>query len=443
MLKYIRSFACVLATMLVLSACGTVGDVFDGDDPAPLEGERISVLELEQTLEPDNAIVEAKGLSLPEPWTNQFWPQAGGYPNHAMHNPALGGPELKRIWRSDIGAGRMDEIPLTAQPILVDGVIYTLDTQHVISAFSAQDGDLIWRQNIKKDGEDEAVIGGGLAFADGALYATNGFNEVVSLLPASGEILWRKSVPTPVRAAPTVIGGRIFVMTLDNRLQALDALNGTLLWEYAGLDESASLVGAASPAANTDIVVPVFSSGEISALRVENGVQTWSDNLSNVRRFGSMGDLSDIRAMPVLDKNLVFALSFSGRMVAIDARSGVRVWQREISGADMPWVAGDFIFVLSRDNQLAALTREQGAIAWVTDLNRTGEDDDRQFYTGPVMAGGRLFVTRNDGRILEFNPEDGSYLRDWSAGHAISLPPIVAAETLYILRDDGILQAYR
>ncbi|MBL4804120.1 MAG: PQQ-binding-like beta-propeller repeat protein [Alphaproteobacteria bacterium] len=426
-----------LAGILVfLSACS------DKDDAPPLEGERISVLELQRSLEPDDPLLEAQGLQMPPVWQNEFWPQVGGYPNHSMQNLALNGGELKQAWSVDIGEGGDEEIPLITQPIIFDGVIYALDTENDMSAYNLESGKRLWRTDISAKEEDDRVITGGIAAGTGAIYATNGYNEVLAIGPSDGKILWRKTIPAVSRAAPTVFEGRVFVATLDSRLLALSAANGNVLWEYNGVADDAALVGAASPAANQDIVVPAFSSGEVTALRIENGSVAWSDNLASVRGLGGLSTISDIRALPVIDKGIVYAISFNGRLVAIDKRTGTRIWQREISGAQTPWMAGNHMFVLSTDNQLIALGRDSGAIRWVTDLPRF-DDDDPLIFVGPVLAGGRLILAGTGGRVIEVSPETGDILREWDTGATVAVPPIVAAGQLFILTNDGKLVAYR
>lgn len=423
--------------VLLLSACGILED----KGSAPLPGKRISVLELQQSLEPDDEVLEAQGLVTPTEWKNDFWPQAGGYPNHSMQNLTLGHGALKKIWSADIGRGASKGLPLVTQPISIDNRIFAVDAEGVLSAFNASTGKPLWHKDISATGEDDAVIGGGLASSGGVLYATNGYNEALAINPATGAILWRKSIPSASRAAPTIVDNRIFISTLDGRLLALDAGNGAVLWEYTGMSGNATLVGAASPAANRDIVVPVFSSGEITALRVGNGSVAWSDNLSNVRGMGGLSEISDIRAMPVIDRGLVVAISFSGRLAAIDERTGARIWQREISGLQTPWLAGNHMFVLSSDNQLIALGRETGAIRWI--INLPHKKDKTAIYNGPVLAGGRLIVAGTDGTVFEVSPETGKILTRWDAGDTIVQPPIVANATLYLLSADGTLSAYR
>ncbi|MEZ5919376.1 MAG: PQQ-binding-like beta-propeller repeat protein [Alphaproteobacteria bacterium] len=139
--------------------------------------------------------------------------------------------------------------------------------------------------------------------------------------------------------------------------------------------------------------------------------------------MGGLSDLSDIRAMPVMDKELIFAISYNGRLVAIDKRTGTRVWQREIGGSQNAPLAGNHLFVLSSDNQLIALGRDTGTIRWITDLPRL-DDDDPVILTGPVLAGGRLIVMGTDGRVFDIiNPEDGALLKEWSIGRDVAISP--------------------
>ncbi len=429
--------ALISLAAVLLSSCG----VFSDNETPPLEGERISVMELQKTLEPDDPVLEAQGLLTPPEWMNEFWPQVGGYPNHSMQNLALSA-KLERVWTADIGDGATDELPLITQPIVVDGRIFTLDTESNLTAFDIKDGDKLWRTEVMAENEDDPVISGGIASSGGLLYVTNGFNEVLAVKPTNGAIVWRKAIPAPSRAAPTIMNNRVFVTTLDSRLLALDADDGHVLWEYNGIADEAALVGAASPAANQDIVIPVFSAGEITALRIENGSVAWSDNLSNIRGQGGISAITDIRALPVIDKGIVVAISFSGRLVAIDERTGTRIWQREIGGSQTPWMAGNHLFVLSSENQLIAMGRDTGSVRWVTELPRF-EDNEPLVFNGPILAGGRLILAGTDGKVFEVSPENGKIINEWDAGGTVSIPPIVAGNTLYLLTRDGTLSAYR
>lgn len=430
--------ACLCLALLTVSACA-------GDKKKPLEGQRLSVLQLQKDLAPD-PLLTGDGVSAPESWINKYWPQSGGYPNHAMGNLSLA-PQIKKAWRVSIGDGGSRQLPLIIQPIVADNVIYTVDAKARMSAFDATTGKKLWRVRLTPENEDrEAVLGGGMAFAQGRLFVSAGYNEVRALDPKTGSTIWTAKTLAPTRAPPASLDGRVFVMTMDNQLVALSADTGTVLWTHSGVAETTGLLGSASPAADRTVAVAAFSSGEVFALRPENGRVMWMDNLASVRRAGSLSSIADIRGLPVLDRGIAYAVSYGGRMVAIDQRTGVRIWQKEIGGAETPWVAADTVFVLTDDQQLVALTRESGDIAWVTRLPMYEDPDDRKnpiVWTGPVMAGGRLILASSMGHVAEISPQSGKLLEKWKASNNVTIPPLVADNTLFILSEDGELTAYR
>lgn len=427
------------ALFLVLTACSS------DDDKPPLEGDRISVLDLQSDLRVEE-IENLPPLELPKQWKNGFWPQAGGYPNHVLEHLSLNPDQLSRVWKADIGSGSSARLPLNAQPVTADGRIFTIDTDSTVRAFDIKNGRQLWSVDIRPEEEDDEVISGGISHSDNVLYVTGGYDEILALNPENGAIIWKEKMGAPSRAAPTIMDGRVYVSTLNDSVLAFDATNGQVLWEYNSIGESAGLLGAASPAVNRDIVVPAFSSGEIYALRVENGSVVWSDDLSSVSYLGGLNTLSDIKALPVLHDGIVYAISFGGKMVAIDERTGERLWQKDVSGSQAPWVAGNALFVFSSDNQLISMNAKTGDVRWIKQLNRYQKPESKSgpiTWTGPLLAGERLILASSDGRLLEVAPSDGTFLRESKLGHSILIPPLIAGDTLYLLGEDGSLLAYR
>ncbi len=431
-----------------LSSCSKVTDMFGKEkNQRRLEGERISVLQLQKSLSADSPLQEGEKFALPAPWKNKAWPQAGGYPNHSMQNLSLSPEAPKKTWSADIGQGSTDELPLNAQPVVASGLIFAMDTKNRVSAFDANTGKKRWTVSVKSKKEKDPVIGGGLAYAHKILFVTSGYDELLALSPDNGDILWRKTLPSPSRAAPTVLSGIVYVSTVDSRLVALSAKDGSSLWEYRGIGETSGLFGAASPSANKNIVVPVFSSGEITALRIENGAVAWSDNLSNVRRFGGgLESISDITAMPIIDRGLIITISFGGKLVAIDERTGTRVWQRDIGGTRTPWLVGNNLFVLSNENQLIGLNLLNGSIFWITELERFEDEKDKEDpiqWSAPIMASGRLILASSHGYMIEVNPHNGNIIRKSKIKKDVQIAPLIANDHLYLLAEDGTLLAYQ
>jgi outer membrane protein assembly factor BamB len=273
-----------------------------------------------------------------------------------------------------------------------------------------------------------------------------GYAEVLALDPADGKVIWRKTVAAPVHSSPTVAEGRIFAVTVDNELNALSTEDGPRLWSHNGIPESAGLLGGASPAVEGEVVIAPYSSGELFALRVENGRAVWSDSLAASRRANAVSGLADIRGRPVIDRAKVFAVSHSGRMAAIDLRSGDRVWEQQIASSHSPWVVGEYVFVLANDNTLVCLTRKEGKVRWVHPLRRYEDEKSKSDpirWAGPVLGGNRLIVLSSLGEAVMVSPYTGEAVGGLSMSSGGFLGPVIAGDALYLLTDDANLSAYR
>ncbi len=431
------------AGAFALSAC-ELPDWLGGTEEPPLPGERISILQLDKALEPDAAIADLD-VRLPRPWRNPAWPQAAGFANHAMHHLEIG-DNLRRAWEVDIGAGSGSESKLLSQPVVMAERIISMDAEATVTAFATANGQRLWSRELTPEDEDEGVIGGGLSVDDNVVYATTGYGFVHALSLETGKDIWTRRIGTPMRGAPTASGGRVFVITYDNQLHALSANDGSTLWTHAGIPEDAGLIGAPSPAVGSGLVVVPYSSGELFALRLENGRMVWGDQLIRARRLAPLSNMSEIRGSPVVDRDLVLAISFSGRIAAIDLRSGRRVWDRDIAGMETPWVAGDFIFLVTAQAEVVCLARRSGRIRWVAQLPRYEDPEDKAdpiHWSGPVLASDRLVLVSSEGYAVAISPYSGRMLGRIELPDRALIPPVVADGSLYVLTDDGDMIALR
>lgn len=437
-----RTVASVLASVLavaLLSGC----DWF-GKKKETLTGDRVSVLIHERALKAD---VDADKLNilLPEPVPNEDWPQAGGVPNHAMHH-VLVNDQLRRAWSVSAGKGASDYERLVASPIVADGRVYVVDARSRVTALDAKTGREVWRKALTPKGEEDGHVSGGAAIAYGKVYVTAGFAQVIALKAEDGSEVWRQPMPAPMRTAPTVRGGRVFVTTVDNQVFALETETGKEIWNHSGITESASILGGGSPAVDGDVVVVPFSSGELIALRAANGRVLWSDSLAAARRTDQVSTLSHIRGRPVIDRGRVFALSHGGIMVAIDLRSGRRLWERQIGGLESPWVAGDYLYVLTSESEIACLARDDGRILWVEGLPRYRDEKKKKgpiTWAGPVLASDRLIIAGSHGQALTVSPYTGEIIGAEKMPDGVTVAPVIASGSIYFLAKDADLVAYR
>lgn len=428
--------------LVALPGCGAFKS--KGKKPATA-GERISVLDFERQVEAE-ADLAGVDVVLPPAQVNAEWTQPAGNASGNLGHVALG-ETLAKVWSAGIGRGSDATRRLNATPVIADNRLFAMDTEGQVSAFDASNGKILWRKTIVLESEgSRPAFGGGVSAMGGRVYATTGFGVVVAFDAASGAEIWRVQLPTPLRAAPAVDSGRVFVTSQDGQLTALNADTGEQLWQATSTVEPASILGEGSPSIALDTVVAGFPSGELFALRVENGRTAWQDQLSRTGRTTALGALSGIAASPVVDRGRVFAIGHGGRMVALELATGTRVWEREFAGVNAPWPSGDWVFAVTVEAELVALTRADGKIRWVADLGHWKDPEDKKGaieWFGPVLAGNRLILVSSRGRMALVSPQSGEILSTRSIGEAAYLPPVVANGMLYILTDNGTVTAYR
>lgn len=451
-----------LAVALVLGGCSTLDSVSDslfGSAPKPrIPGERISLMPRGQDGLGQDPAFAGMAVPVPAPVQVGSWPNPGGTPENIVGNVDAS-VNFGEVWTTSIGVSTSADSAITATPIIAQGMIFTLDAAVGVRAFDVSSGGEIWGVSLAVEdtssdwyffssGGDtpEEGYGGGLAYADGRLYVTTGFGEVVALNPQDGSRLWTKKTDSPFHTAPTARDGRVYVVNRENRMWALDGATGGEIWNHEVFAEGAGVLASTSPAASGDLIVVPYTNGDIYALRAANGRAVWSDSLTKTGVADSLSSINDIAGRPVIDGNLVFAISHAGRFVAVNALSGERLWTRDLAGVQTPWVAGDFVYVTGMDGVLYCFEKMTGRVAWSTYLGRWQDEEDREDtveWSGPLMANGNLVLTSTDGRIAVVAAQSGAVLQTYETGVGSIIAPIAAAGALFILNDDGDLTAYR
>ncbi|ANY21238.1 Outer membrane protein assembly factor BamB precursor [Tsuneonella dongtanensis] len=435
----------VLALALGLSACAG-GGLFGGKDKkvTPTVGNRLPVLSRIETAKIDPALAGVS-VVLPPAQTNAEWAQPGGAAGKSYGHLAL--PDnLGKAWSVSV-AGSSDRRRLAAAPVIGEGKMFVADTNGVIHAFDAQSGGKLWSQVAEVEGNLRAAnFGGGVSYDGGRVFATNGVGEVLALDAQTGAQQWKVKPAGPLRGAPTVAFGSVYVMTQDNQLFALSATDGKQLWNESGSTTQTGLFGVASPAAGQGTVISGYASGELIAYRYENGRVLWADALARTSISTEVGALSDIDADPIIDAGRVYALGQGGRMAAYELVTGQRIWELNLAGVSTPAIAGEWIFTLTDDARLLAIARGSGRVRWITDLGRwknVEKKKDPIFWTGPVLAGNTLWVANSEGQIYRVSVGEGSASLFQTLKEPIAQAPIVANNTLYVLDEGGTIHAFR
>lgn len=427
------------ACLLALANCSDSNtDFFKTDKPQSVTGERVTIINAQPTIEVSDSMTEI-AVSIPNADKISNWSQNMGNNAHQIDNIALSST-LAVAKSMDAGDGNAWQGNIIAAPIIQNNILYSLDGEGITSARSLADtSNILWKQQIGTT-PDSALNGGGLASDEHQIYATTAQGYVTALQAEDGKVIWNKILDLPIRSAPLVTENNIIVMTAGSQLYALDKQTGDIIWQHRGIQETASLLGTVTPAYSNGLIVAAYPSGEVYALQANDGKVAWSDSLLLPERTSALGTFSGVSGMPVIKDDAVFTVSSNGLLIANQLSTGMRIWELPVSSANTPWIAGEFMYIITTNGQLASIYLQDGRIKWLADIpdfNATKED--QHALIGPLMVDGKLIIMRSNGQWQQFNPMDGSLSleRDVTSGY-LSLPAFSDA-AMFIINQNATL----
>ena len=368
------------------------------------------------------------------------------------------GKGLTVAWRKSFGTASKRGRYVTAPPVAADGKVFMMDADTRVVAVDARTGSQVWRTATAPgdNKRDRLAFGGGVAYADGKIYVASGFREVLQLDAKTGAIGWRTKTSESIHSAPTVVGGRVFAVALDNTLLTFDAATGAAAWTYQALAESSRILAASSPAVSGDTVVAAFGSGELVALRAVNGNDLWNEALSRASRTSALSEIRDIPGRPVIYQGDVFAISHSGVFAATDLRTGQARWTLPIVGVTAPLPAGDVVYAVAKDGLVICAARETGQIYWMKNLNEGfkskrkggvfgvgGQKSTRPIWSSPLLANDQLLIVGQTGEMVVMNAKTGEIQKRVEMKGASFLAPIAMGDTVYVVTQEADLIAIR
>ena len=436
---FYKSAVMICAAFLGLGACS--------ERELILKGEREAVLLQASTLNIDAAAAAEFG-AVGQAIENEDAGQAGLSSGHAGGHLSLATP-LKRSWRARI-SGPEDEVISLPQPMIAGGHVYALGADALLSAFDLEAGELVWQYQVNVP--DSGLFpgkAGGIA-ANSEVVAVHAARDSLSLLDAkNGAELWKVEHDSPLAGGPTLIEGAGVVVTdIDGYVFVYRLTDGALVWQSVGLPVDTVVFGAPSPAVDGGELVLAGAGGEIALHRVDNGDLLWADSLASLSPVTPLQELGDVLAHPVHDGEQIYVISQSGLLSAYEAQTGFQVWEHAVAGVQMPWLAGESLFVLAVEGHVISLRKSDGAVRWITALDGSGtlgvsKPGTVTDYFGPVVASGVVYVLSESGKLVSLNADTGAIISSQSLGGTIDTAPQIAKSSLIYLTRSGQLTVMR
>jgi outer membrane protein assembly factor BamB len=338
---------------------------------------------------------------------------------------------VDRVWSTSVGKGER-KLGLRQVPAIGDGRVYTANLAGDVVAHGADNGRNVWRS------ETDLPLSAGPTLGEGTLVVGSLDGDVLALNPDTGVERWRATVSSEVVARPAIGRGIAVVRANDGRVFGFNITDGSRRWVYDRGLPSLTLRGNAAPVIAGDSVYLGYDSGEVIALRLDDGTQRWEQRIAEPEGRTELERMVDIDGELVATPGELYAASYKGQVVALDPGSGRQLWNRDLVVYTGLTLAGDHLLVTDRAGTVWALDRRSGAAVWRHDGLA------HRWLTTPAAHGDYVVVGDLEGYLHWLRLDNGEIAaRERPSRKPIRGTPQVVDGTLYALSTDGKLAVYR
>lgn len=339
--------------------------------------------------------------------------------------------ELDHVWGQGVGDGLgIARYPI--RPAQDDGRLFAADQAGLLRAIDAASGEELWQVEL------DTPVSSGLTAVAGRVYVGTRNGEVLALDQEDGGVIWRARVSSEVLAPPQANSSLLVVQSVDGAVTALDRASGEERWVYTSSQPALTLRGTGTPQVIEQVTFAGFANGRLVTLDNRSGQALWDMRVAVPQGRSEVERLVDLDGKPLLTRDgRLYVTSYNGRLLALEATSGEILWARDASSYLSPLLVGDTLFTVNEASHILALDALSGRVLWESDAL------EGRWLTSPAFVDGRIALGDYQGYVHLLDADNGEIVgRRDVGGDGISLAPIADDQRLYVLTDDGEVNAF-
>lgn len=339
--------------------------------------------------------------------------------------------QVKEIWTADSGASAVKKA-VVLSPALDGDAVYTSDPKGRVRAFAADNGRKLWTTQV------DQLVTGATAAGDGLVVVATKKGEVIALDRTDGHRLWSSNLSSEALAPAAIGAGVVVVQSVDGKLTGLSAKDGKRLWQYERTEPPLSLYGTARPVIVADAVLTGFASGKVAAVQIRSGKLLWELPVAQPQGRNEVERLVDVDVSPVVVRNVLYAASYQGKIIALDAQTGRILWSRDISTFSGMDADTNNIYLTDDRGNVLAFDQRTGASVWKQEQLRARQLNAPRYVNGLVAVGDF------EGYVHWLSSDDGHFVARYRIGSsAVRSQALVGHDMLYVSNQSGNLAALR
>lgn len=254
------------------------------------------------------------------------------------------------------------------------------------------------------------------------------------------------------RLQPAFADGKLYVISTDGKIEALDAATGKTLWRestrvgdgrwpFKHKKPGPDARYAGGPAVSGNLLVVGTLDGHVYALDAATGKQTWSAEVDD-----------EVISPPAIDAGVVYVRTNSGAIYALDANTGARKWVNDQANVPLLSLRGNGALLASHgvvmfgtdDGNVESLRSDTGAVQWKLPITKgLGRSDIQKLNDSDgtlQLDGNMLYATAYHGELVALDAQQGQLA--WDRPFSSYVGVGVAPKELVGVDEDSLVWAF-
>ncbi len=274
----------------------------------------------------------------------------------------------------------------------------------------------------------------------------------VAKLPDKLEERWAFKTGDAIEGAPAIVGGVVYIASLDKNLYAIDLVTGQEKWKVK--------LGPmkASPAINGKLIVVGDVEGTVHGVELVTGKELWKfatdgeitsganfhkesiligshDSklyclTADGKKTWEFGIDGPVNGSPAILGGTTFVAGCDSILHAIDISSGKELWNVDLGGqaAATAAISGDFAYVGLMTNQVIGIDLKAKKKAWLFEPARRAQP----FYASAAVTDELVVTASRDKKIYALDRKTGREIWNFACEASVDASPVIVGDRVYV-----------
>lgn len=336
-----------------------------------------------------------------------------------------------KIWSHGVGNGQ-GKLYNRLAPAVSGDMIIAAAANGDVEAFQRLSGRSLWDVDV------DAPLAGGVGAGCDLVFLGTEDGHLIALSAADGKRQWKVQMEGQVLSPPACEGDIVAVLTFNGYLVGLDAKTGAKRWNYVSTNPVLTLRASSAPLIYQGAAIAGFANGKVAAVDLDSGKPLWETRVGSSQGSSEIERQVDISGDLLLSDNVLYAVSYQGRIAALDVHSGRRLWERNASSYVGLGEGFNNVYVAGANGSITAFAKNDQGVRWEQTALA------RRMLSGATTWNNYVAVGDYDGYVHLLSQVDGHFVaRERVDSDGVRAAPLVVDDILYVYGNSGKLAAYR